>query len=172
MQRSSALFLLKLKEQQRITQVALDDVVNGSRALFSETINRVQASVEANLAETGFDPDSIPGLRDAFRNVADPFKDLETQFLQQKYFRDKFNLIVSKLRYFSPYMSLLPWSRAHNLHLHVPAHTYSFNSLPVALILYIRIEFSRSGNHAFFLDFLVARGNMLKSLTLISMYHC
>lgn len=95
MRRSSALFLLKLKEQRKMTQVAVDDVVEGSRALFSETMMRVQASVKATLSEAGVDPDSITGFSEAFDKVADPFHGLDTCCLQENYFRDKLHLVVS-----------------------------------------------------------------------------
>ena len=93
--RSSALFLLKLKEQRRISQIAIDEIVSGSRGLFVQSMERVQASVRAKLAETGIDPDSIVGLDLAITNVIDPFDGIETCYLQEKYYRDHLNLIVS-----------------------------------------------------------------------------
>lgn len=44
-QRSSALFLLKLKEEHRISQVAIDNIVEDSRGLFFQVMERVQAGV-------------------------------------------------------------------------------------------------------------------------------
>ena len=93
--RSSALFLLKLKEYRRISKVAVDDVVNGCKSLFSQTIVRVQAGVEAKLAESGIDASSIHGLDTVFEDVTNPFEGLETNHLQEKYFPDAFGLVVS-----------------------------------------------------------------------------
>lgn len=98
--RSSALFLLKLKEHRRVSQVAVNDVVEGCKALYSQTVSRVQAGVRARLAESGVDPKSIEGLDDVFVDVIDPFDGLETCHLQEKYFREKLGLIVS---YFTNY---------------------------------------------------------------------
>ena len=89
---SSALFLLKLKEKRRITQV---DIVGGCQGLFSQTIDRVQASVKAKLAELGVDLSQMDGLDEAFQHVIDPFEGIETCHLQERYFRDKLGLIVS-----------------------------------------------------------------------------
>ena len=74
--RSSALFLLKLKEQSRISQVAIDDIVDGCKSLFSQTVLRVQAGVRATLAESGVDPSTINGLDGAFEDVLNPFEGL------------------------------------------------------------------------------------------------
>ena len=95
--RSSALFLLKLKEQRRTSQVTIDDIVEGCRGLFTQTIDRVQAGVRAKLAELGLDPDTIEGLDDIFKNVTDPFEGIETCHLQEKYLRETLGLIVSLL---------------------------------------------------------------------------
>lgn len=55
--RSSALFLLKLKEHRRITQVALEDVIEGCQSLLQQSIQTVHCGVRARLAESGVDPD-------------------------------------------------------------------------------------------------------------------
>ena len=44
-QRSSALFLLKLKEHRRISQAAIDDIVEDWDVLFSHSIQRLHATV-------------------------------------------------------------------------------------------------------------------------------
>ena len=90
--RSSALFILKLKEQRRVSQV---DIVESCKSLFSQTIVRVQAGVRAKLAEAGID--AIDGLGGVFDDVTNPFQGLETCHLQEKYFRDELGLVVSYL---------------------------------------------------------------------------
>ena len=95
MKRSTALFLLKMKEQRRISQVAVDDIVEGCRSIICQTLSHVQAGVKAKLAEVGMDSDTI-GLENVFdQDSMDPFRGLETCYLQEKYFREKLNLIVS-----------------------------------------------------------------------------
>ena len=68
--RSSALFLLKLKEQQRVSQSAINDIVDNCKGLFSQTMERVRASVNAKIADIGLDPEAIDGV---FDSVLDPF---------------------------------------------------------------------------------------------------
>ena len=75
--------LRKLKEQRRISQVAIDDVVSGCISLFSHTVFRLQAGVRAKLAESGVDPSMVDGLESVFEDVTNPFKGLETCYLQE-----------------------------------------------------------------------------------------
>ena len=89
--RSSALFLLKLKEQRWTSQVIIDNIVEGCKGLFTQKIDHVQAGVRAKLADT------IEGLDDIFKNVTDPFEGIETCHLQEKYFRETLGLTVSLL---------------------------------------------------------------------------
>ena len=95
MQRKSALFLLKLKEQQRISQTAIDTIVRDSGDLFQFTIARLQANVKATIADSGIDVDAISGLDGAFANISDPFSELDTAYLQEKFYKEKLGLIVS-----------------------------------------------------------------------------
>ena len=93
--RCGALFILKMKEHRRTSQVAIDDIVEGCRGLFAQPVSRVHAGVRAKLATVGVDPDEIEGLNDVFENLADPFDGLETCYKQEKYFLDNLGLIVS-----------------------------------------------------------------------------
>ena len=83
-----------MKEQRRVSQVAIDDIVEGSRSLFCQTLDRLQAGVKSQLAEVGVDPGSV-GLEGVFKDIVDPFHGLETCHLQEKYFHESLNLIVS-----------------------------------------------------------------------------
>lgn len=90
--RASALYLMKLKETRQLSQVALDDVVEGSRMIFSSTVQQLHSSVRAKLASLGMDETK---LDDVFINVADPFDDLETRYKQETFFKEQFGLVVS-----------------------------------------------------------------------------
>ena len=90
--RSSALFLLKLKESRRLTQVANDDVVEGSQLLFTQTTNRLYAGVKEKLAQDGLE---VEDLDTVFRSLVDPFNGLETQYKQEHYYVEHLGLIVS-----------------------------------------------------------------------------
>lgn len=73
LKRSSALFLLRTKEINRVTQVALNEIIEGVTELF-----QTYASPDACICSS-----------------ATPFAGLETQYLQQKYYQEEFNLVVS-----------------------------------------------------------------------------
>lgn len=94
LQRSSALFLLKLKEHHRVSQEAINDIVEDSRGLFVHQMERLKAGIRAKLAAEGLDPHSF-GLDEVYKEMMDPFSGINTFFLQEKYYRDEFNLIVS-----------------------------------------------------------------------------
>ena len=83
-----------MKEQRRVSQVAIDDIVENSKGLFAQTVDRVQAGVRARLAESGIDPHSVDGLEGVFCDVTDPFQGIETCHLQEKYFRETLGLTV------------------------------------------------------------------------------
>ena len=84
-----------MKEQRRVTQVAIDDIVENSRSIFQQTMQRVEAAVKAKVAESGYHPDSIDGLDAIIHDIADPFKGIETCHLQEKYYHETLGLIVS-----------------------------------------------------------------------------
>lgn len=86
--RSSALYLLKLKEHRRISQVAVDDIVEGTKALVHHCVEHMQAGVRAKLSESGVDPSSIEGLASVFKNKINPFDGIETCYLQEKYYHE------------------------------------------------------------------------------------
>ena len=77
-QRSSALFLLKLKEFRRLSQAAIDDIIQEWNGLFSHTLQRLHAEVWRTLAENGIDVSSIAGLPEIFQSAPSPFLGLET----------------------------------------------------------------------------------------------
>lgn len=94
-QRSSALFLLKLKESRRLSQAAIDDIVHDWDGLFSHTVKRLQARVKAKLATAGIDVDGIEGLQEVFQDVPNPFDGLQTRHMQEKYYHESLGLVVS-----------------------------------------------------------------------------
>ena len=90
--KNSALFLMKLKETRQLSQVAIDDVVEGSRTVFLHTIQRLHSGTRAKLAALGLD-DTL--LDSVFTDIPDPFEGLETRHMQEKCFKEDFGLVVS-----------------------------------------------------------------------------
>ena len=92
---SSAKFLLKLKELRQVSQVVINEVVDGWSELFSSTVDRIHAGVRDKLACNGINPDDIDGLSDVFSAVPHPFLDLETVSKQNKFYKEHMGLVVS-----------------------------------------------------------------------------
>ena len=91
LQRKSALFLLKMKEKNLLTQAAIDDMVEETTALFDHTFTMLKAGVREELASCGVQVD----LDRVFDNLTDPFEGLKTYHFQEKCFKETLNLIVS-----------------------------------------------------------------------------
>lgn len=64
--RSSALFILKLKEKRRLTQVVINDVIEGSRSIFDSTMQYIQAAFRSRFADLGLDPNQLNKFEDVF----------------------------------------------------------------------------------------------------------
>ena len=92
---SSALLILKLKEQCHVSQNAVNIIVGECKGLLSQTLTRVQAGLKARLASLVLDPKVITGLDDVFSEIIDPFQGLHTYYLQQKYYHEELGLVVS-----------------------------------------------------------------------------
>lgn len=89
LRRSAALFLLKLKDEHKISQRAVDDIVFHSKSLLDA---RIKVGVHSQLASAGINFDEVAELNDVFSQVCDPF---DTCYKQEKYFTEHLGLIVS-----------------------------------------------------------------------------
>ena len=76
--KKSSIFLLQLKEECMLTQVAINDVVSGCREVFQHTVGHLRAGVSQKLSQSGIDASDINGFGDVFSEIADPFFGLET----------------------------------------------------------------------------------------------
>ena len=93
--RSSALFILKLKEFRRVWQNTIDGIVEEWTSLFKSTLSQLEAGVKATLANSSIDVQTMQGLHDLFLNVPNTFMGLKTCYKQEKYFCDHLGLVVS-----------------------------------------------------------------------------
>ncbi len=96
--RSTAIFLLKLKEGHKLTQAALQGVIDGTTTLWQSQLAEMHTEVCQVLTAAGIGPGSIPGLDDVFDNEGKfgrPFAGLETSYRQIKYCKDHLGLVVS-----------------------------------------------------------------------------
>ena len=95
LRRSAALFLLKLKDEHKISQKAVDDIVFHSKSFLDDVVARIKVGVHSRLASAGISYDKVAELDDVFTQVRDPFDDIDTCYKQEKYFIENLGLIVS-----------------------------------------------------------------------------
>lgn len=99
LKRSTATFLLKLKEKQKLTQVALQSVVEGVTSLFQCHLDVLHAQVKDKVSTLESSYELGTKIDDVFKQEGFqmPFRGLETQHHRTNFFRKNFNLIVSML---------------------------------------------------------------------------
>lgn len=92
-----ALFLLKTKEIRKVSQAALDGLIADFTTILQQTIHQVEYEVDAVLKENGVSISAFQGLRSVFNNsqTNEPFKQLHCKFLQEKFYREHFHMLVS-----------------------------------------------------------------------------
>ena len=91
----AALLLLTLKEKHRLTQVSVDFAVHQIESMVEYTVSDIKALVEEKIREhcKAFGVD-VPDLNECFDNT-NPFSGLESEYLQTKFYKENFDLIVS-----------------------------------------------------------------------------
>ena len=94
-QKKSVLFLMQLKEERFLTQSAVNDVVLGCTEVFEHTLSRVRAGVSAKLSQAGIDFSDIDGIDSIFSDMSNPFKGLESVYLQDKFISEELECVVS-----------------------------------------------------------------------------
>ena len=91
---SAALFLLSLKEKYQIIQTALDFAVGQVQQMVAFAAEDIQNAVESRLHSYSEYSSDIPDLSECFK-IQDPFRNLQNEYMQTKYYRENFDLIVS-----------------------------------------------------------------------------
>lgn len=94
-QKKSALFILNLKEVRGLSESAVSHVVKEAQKVFRHTIGQMRAGVYEHIANSNIDPNDITDLNEFFNSVEQPFKGLHSNYLQEKFYREKFGCIVS-----------------------------------------------------------------------------
>ena len=96
-QKSSALFLLGLKEERKLTQTALQGVAEGVTTWSRSRLSALHAEVCSTLNAAGVSPSSISGLNELFDSdgpFGRPFSGLETQHQQLTFYKTHFQFVV------------------------------------------------------------------------------
>ena len=115
----AALLLLTLKEKHRLTQTSVDFAVQQIQDIVDYTINDIKLSVEKQVAEycTVIGVNS-PDLTLCFPDTS-PFSGLESEYLQTKFYKENFNLVVGGKPscVVQCMFTLLPFSMHHEYHI-------------------------------------------------------
>ena len=91
--KSAALFVIKTKEVLNISQTATDQILNDVSDMMRNTVHHVERKVSCVLAANNITVGEE--LHKIFNeHLENPFCGLETQYAQQKYFRDHLGLVV------------------------------------------------------------------------------
>ena len=93
-QKSSALYLLTLKEKYKLTQTAIDFIVGHTKVANDNVIDDLHQSIAREPINISDDDKSR--ISSVFHNANNPFNGLETQYLQSKYFEENFDFVVSE----------------------------------------------------------------------------
>lgn len=102
LQQNSALFLLGLKEKHKLTQGAVQSLIDGVTCLSQQRLHSLFTQVCEVLAKAGIPLSSVSGLEALFKEDGEngrPFLGLETQYQQLKYYRTHFHFVVSAYLY-------------------------------------------------------------------------
>lgn len=71
------MFLLKLKEHHHLSQVAIDDIVEGFHRIMAEIFNCLQVSMMAKMADFREDEDRAVEIESTLNLFVKPFDELE-----------------------------------------------------------------------------------------------
>ena len=92
---TNAEFIMKLSEGRQLSQVAMDDIIQGCREICKQTLCTVKVNVVRALSDAGIDAFSVPGLEDTLSKIPDPFVGLETPYMREKFYKQRMNYVVS-----------------------------------------------------------------------------
>ena len=99
MQKACASLLLTLKERHKLSQSALDFSIGQVREVLSCVTANIKKQVDVaalKFSEShGIQP---PDFSDCFQTI-DPFDGLHSEYMQQKFYKEHFNLLVSTIEY-------------------------------------------------------------------------
>lgn len=96
LQRHTALFLLGLKEKYKLTQAAIEGVIEGVTGLIQYQLSLLHSQVCENLQKNQMSPDCINHLFSDVGPFGRPFSGLETKHQQMKYYATHFDYIVCR----------------------------------------------------------------------------
>ena len=93
--RSAALFLLKTREEGRLTQTALDQVVQSTSFLCEQIVGNLKTQISETIKKVGLTEADQKTVLDSLGSIScDPFEELRTEYKQEKFYKENFNYLV------------------------------------------------------------------------------
>ena len=119
---NKAMYLLKLKHERRISQVAIDGLISDTATLIEEELLSVKNKVIQCLEEGHAPAELISNINEKLskRISTQPFEGLQSAYLQKKYYLENFNLVVCN----ACIHAVIVISHVHT-HKHTRTHTYT-----------------------------------------------
>ena len=97
-ERSAALLLLTVKERFKLTQSAIDFITQQVHNIISYGVDDIQKVVEEWLESQGISA-NFTELAARLEPLRNPFAAIETEYMQSKFYRDHFNLVVRSIHW-------------------------------------------------------------------------
>lgn len=95
-ERSAALLLLTVKERFKLTQSAVDFITQQVHHIISYGVDDIQRAVQQWLENQGIVA-NFAELATHLEPYRNPFASIETEYMQSKFYRDHFNLVVRNI---------------------------------------------------------------------------
>ena len=92
LKKSAGLFLLSLKERYQLTQTAVDFAISQVQQMVSFAVDDFYQILLSLLREQDI---NMPDISERLSILRQPFAFLETEYMQLKYYKEAFGLIVS-----------------------------------------------------------------------------
>lgn len=92
--KKGALFILNLKEVHCHSEASIEHIVRETQKIFRHTVGHIQAGVNECMTRSGIDPDGIPNLPQFFNSIEHPFQGLQSVYLREAFYREKFGCII------------------------------------------------------------------------------
>lgn len=108
--RNVALFMLKTREYNRLSQTAMKSVMDETSHLLDTTVKHFQSQVERCVTQAGIEVDGIEGLREILEEksvTVEAMATLSSSWRELKYLRDCLHFVISPLYFKLLYDSLL-----------------------------------------------------------------
>ena len=129
--RSAALLLLNAKEHHQLTQPVLSFIIHQIQQMFSFAVDDINEMVKKYSTAQGT-LGSIPELEAHLEAMHNSFSCLETEYMQTKFYREYFNLVIRYIVLLpSTYASLLCCQEPVTIKLGGPSSNDTFQYVPL-----------------------------------------